>query len=143
MKYCYDYPRPAVTVDAVVFRKSESQCQILLIKRKYPPFQFAWCLPGGFVDMNETLEEAVKRELEEETGLVGIHMEQVGSFSAVNRDPRGRTITIAFKGICEADFAVRGADDASEAVWWNVEELPELGFDHAEIIQQAMKEEIN
>lgn len=138
MKYCYDYPRAALTVDAVVFRNNRDKVQVLLIRRKNPPFQNYWCLPGGFVDMDETLEEAVKRELEEETGLSGTELSQLQAFSSIDRDPRGRTISVVFTGWCENDEPVKGGDDAAEAAWWDIDALPETGFDHAEIIQMAI-----
>jgi len=138
MKYCYDYPRPALTVDAVVFRNIGGVVQILLIRRKNPPFQNSWCLPGGFVDMDETLEEAVKRELEEETGLSGTGLSQLHAFSSIDRDPRGRTISVVFTGWCENDEPVKGGDDAAEAAWWDIKALPGTGFDHAGIIQMAI-----
>jgi len=134
--YTYDYPRPTVTVDIIVFRKN--MAEILLIKRLNPPFEGRWALPGGFMDMDETLEEAAVRELEEETGLSGISLQQLHAFSALDRDPRHRTVSVAFYGILEGDQtdAVAGSD-AKEAAWFNLNHLPPLAFDHGEILEIA------
>jgi 8-oxo-dGTP diphosphatase len=144
MAYTYEYPRPAVTVDAVVFRMQIPAPEVLLIRRMNPPFQGMWALPGGFMDMNEAPEEAVIRELEEETGLSGISMVQFHTFGAVDRDPRHRTITVAYYGVIQnQNISVNGGDDASCAEWFPVDELPELAFDHKEIItiaKEFMKE---
>ena len=140
MPYTYEYPRPAVTVDAVVFRKQLSRFEVLLIQRKNPPFQGMWALPGGFLDMNETPEAAVARELKEETGLSGVKLTQFYTFGAVNRDPRHRTITIAYFGIVQnRKLLVCSGDDASGAEWFPLTRLPELAFDHKEIITIAKK----
>jgi 8-oxo-dGTP diphosphatase len=140
--YTYDYPRPTVTVDIIVFRKNMTE--ILLIKRLNPPFEGKWALPGGFMDMDETLEEAAVRELEEETGLTGISLQQLHAFSTLDRDPRHRTVSVAFYGILEGDQteAVAGSD-AKEAAWFNLNQLPPLAFDHGEILEIAMKKVIN
>jgi 8-oxo-dGTP diphosphatase len=98
MPFSYDYPRPALTVDAVVFRKSHGLLEVLLIRRKHNPFKGMWALPGGFIDMEETVEEAVVRELEEETHLKVEGLQQLHTFSALNRDPRGRTVSVTFLG---------------------------------------------
>ena len=138
MSYTYKYPRPALTVDAMVFRKNAEGWQILLIKRKNEPFKDKWALPGGFVDMDETLEEAVSRELQEETGLDNIPLKQYRAFSDPDRDPRGRTVSVAFYAFVEGENEVKGDDDATEAQWHNLNQLPKLAFDHQQIIRKAI-----
>ncbi|MFD2602832.1 NUDIX domain-containing protein [Flavobacterium suzhouense] len=128
-----------VTVDAVVFRKSNAGNELLLIKRKNEPFKGKWALPGGFVDEGEDLAVAAKRELLEETGLVVGSLEQLGAFGKPGRDPRSHTVSIAYSGFAEADAQAVGADDADEAEWFAVSALPELAFDHADIIQLALE----
>ncbi|HOK09353.1 MAG TPA: NUDIX hydrolase [Candidatus Hydrogenedens sp.] len=136
--FIYEYPRPAVTVDAVVFRKRDTDWEVLLVKRVNSPFEGYWALPGGFVDEEETLEQAVERELFEETGLKGVKLSQLKAFSNPRRDPRGRTISIAFVGVLgKTDMAVRPSDDAGDVNWFVLDELPDLAFDHAEIIDCA------
>jgi 8-oxo-dGTP diphosphatase len=137
--HTYDYPRPAVTVDAIVFWLQEQDLQVLLIKRKNDPFKGCWSFPGGFLDMEETPEAAAVRELEEETGLRVKDVVQIGAFGAPERDPRHRTISIAFLSILtEAHAEVKGADDASKACWFSLHDMPlRLAFDHKEILQQA------
>lgn len=139
MLYTYKYPRPAVTVDALVFSRSEEQFYIALIRRAHPPFEGEWAFPGGFVDMDESLEQAVSRELQEETGLGDIPLEQFYTFGAVHRDPRHRTITVTYIGFV-TDYlpALVAGDDAGEAEWFPVDALPMLAFDHAEILHKAL-----
>ena len=139
MGYTYDHPRPAVTVDAVVFSRGDGVWNVLLIQRGQEPFAGKWALPGGFVEMDETLERAAARELEEETGITGITLEQLRAFGDPGRDPRGRTISIVHWGIVEGrEPEPRGQDDAAEAAWWRTDALPELAFDHDRIIAAAM-----
>lgn len=139
MPYTYDYPRPALTVDAVVFRQGEI-LEVLLIQRKHYPFEGMWALPGGFVDMDETVEEAVVRELYEETHLKFDQLKQLHTFSALGRDPRGRTVSVTFYGKITIENAeVQGGDDASDAKWFRMSQLPELAFDHIEAIQMAFE----
>ncbi|MBE0663389.1 MAG: NUDIX hydrolase [Bacteroidales bacterium] len=136
--HTYKFPRPAVTVDIIVFRNSMSE--VLLIKRLHPPFEGKWALPGGFMDMDETLEEAAVRELEEETGLKGIVLSQLHAFSALDRDPRHRTVSVAFYGVLENDRAsVKAGSDAKEAEWFKLNTLPPLAFDHEEILEIAFR----
>ncbi len=160
MSYTYKYPRPMVTVDAVVFRekpgksgldsksdksgldlKSNPDCvEVLLIQRKNYPFEGMWALPGGFVDMDETLEKAAARELEEETGLTGVKLKQLHAFSSLERDPRGRNIGVAFYGFTSPNNSkVEAGDDASDARWFLINQLPELAFDHLEMVEMALK----
>lgn len=140
MSYCYDYPRAAVTVDALIFRDVKQGTEVLLIRRGNEPFKDMWALPGGFIEMDETLEEAIQRELQEETGLSGIELKQLHTFSSVNRDPRHRTISTVFRGIMtEEDDKVIAGDDASEVGWFRTNDLPSLAFDHAEVILMGLK----
>ena len=135
MTYTYEYPRPAVTADIVVLKKNAEGYSVLLIERKHAPFAGSWALPGGFLNMDETLEEAALRELQEETGITGIALQQFHTFSKVNRDPRHRTITTVFIGFAdETTPAPQAGDDAAKAQWFNLESLPPLAFDHGLVI---------
>jgi 8-oxo-dGTP diphosphatase len=140
-KYVYDWPRPMVTVDAVVFTKTDDKTKVLLINRGKEPFKGKWALPGGFIDMDEELEDAVVRELEEETGLTGVRLEQMRTFGTVGRDPRGRQITIVFMGIVtEEQTKIKAGDDAAQAQWFDIEKLPDdIAFDHNEVVRFAIK----
>lgn len=138
--YTYSYPRPMVTVDAVVFALRSGQLSVLLVRRKNDPFAGQWALPGGFVDVDEPLDAAVQRELHEETGLSGIQLFQFHAFGDPGRDPRGRSISVAYLGIADAaQHAPRGHDDAAEAAWFPASRLPKLAFDHDEIVKHAVK----
>jgi 8-oxo-dGTP diphosphatase len=139
MSHTYEYPRPALTVDIVLFSKEVETLSILLIQRNNPPFEGMWALPGGFVDMNETLEHAAKRELEEETGIKDVSLDQFYVFDATDRDPRCRTISVVFTGLFNSELAIIAGDDAGEAKWYKVDELPNLAFDHSEIIKKALE----
>lgn len=138
MGYTYQYPRPALTVDAAIFRKTDSSFEILLIQRGNPPFKGSWALPGGFVDMDESLEDAINRELMEETALTNIDLKQLHAFSKPGRDPRGHTITVVFWGILENKQTAIAGDDAHTVRWYNINQLPELAFDHDDIIEIAV-----
>lgn len=138
MAYTYPYPRPSLTVDAVVFRKTTNKVEALLIQRSNPPFEGGWALPGGFVDMHETLEQAVARELKEETHLSGIELTQLHTFSAVHRDPRGRTITVVFWGLLTSHQDAVAGDDARHLAWFRIDQLPQLAFDHDEVLKMAI-----
>ena len=135
--YTYDYWRPAVTADIVVFSFDGTNLNVLLIKRGNEPYKGQWAFPGGFLDEDETLEEAARRELKEETGLTPKHFYEVGSFSDLDRDPRGRTVTVAFLAVIPMAEA-RGGDDAADAQWFPLNALPPLAFDHEEIMQRAI-----
>jgi len=141
MPHTYDYPRPALTVDIVVFTLRENRLNVLLIQRKEPPFAGMWALPGGFVHMDEKLEEAAQRELEEETGLQESYLEQLYTYGNLERDPRGRVVTVAYFALIAADASIQaeGGSDATRAAWHPVENPPTLAFDHAEIITYAIR----
>lgn len=138
MTYTYKYPRPAVTADCVVITKEE-QPKVLLIQRGADPYKGCWAFPGGFMNMDETTEQCAIRELEEETGLRVSDVHQIGAYSKVDRDPRGRTITVAYLAIIDKPVQVTGQDDAAKAEWFPLSALPELAFDHAEIMRDASK----
>ena len=138
MSYTYEYPRPAVTVDCVIFGLDEEELKVLLIKRAADPFKGRWALPGGFVDMDEPLDDAARRELEEETGLQQAYLEQLYTFGDPGRDPRGRVVSIAYWALTRVlSQPVRAASDADAAAWFGVGDPPKLAFDHAKILVQA------
>jgi len=140
MPYTYDYPRPAVSVDCVVFGLDESATlKVLLIQRARAPFRDHWALPGGFVDMDEPLETAALRELEEETGMKEVFIEQLYTFGEPERDPRGRVISVAYYALVNlASHPVQAADDARKVAWFAVDRLPPLAFDHSQILNTAL-----
>lgn len=135
--YCYKYPHPAVTVDCIVFNEKDEKLSVLLIKRKNDPFKDCWAFPGGFINIDESAEEAAIRELKEETGLLVSNLEQLKAYSDPKRDSRERVITIAFIAFSE-DEEVIGADDAKEAKWFDISDLPSLAFDHDIILKDAL-----
>ena len=137
MAYTYKYPRPAVTADCVVMTK-EAVPQVLLIERGADPYKGCWAFPGGFMNMDETTEQCAIRELEEETGMQVTELHQIGAYSKVDRDPRGRTITVAYLAIVDEPIAVTGQDDAAKAQWFSVNALPALAFDHEDIMRDAI-----
>lgn len=140
MSFTYKYPHPAVTVDGVVFGFDEADLKLLLIQRKVEPFKGKWALPGGFVRPGEDLEGAVRRELAEETGITQLYLEQLFSFGDPQRDPRERVISIAYYALVKlADHRLRAASDALEVAWFPVADLPELAFDHEEIVEVALR----
>lgn len=142
MKYGYEYPRPAVTADIIILQKIKDQYFVLLIERKHPPFEGMWALPGGFVNMDEMLEETALRELQEETGITGVKLDQFHTFSKVNRDPRHRTITTVFIGYADNNTsAPEAGDDAAKAQWFVLDKLPQLAFDHG-IVMEMVKTKI-
>ena len=138
MAYTYKYPRPAVTADCVVMTKEEVP-KVLLIERGFEPFKGCWAFPGGFLNMDETTEQCAIRELEEETGLKVADIHQIGAYSKVDRDPRGRTITVAYLSVIDAPAKVVGQDDAAKAQWFPIDALPPLAFDHEDIMRDALK----
>lgn len=138
-KYCYDYPRPAVSADCIIFDKSKGHLSILLVERKNGPFKGMWALPGGFIEEDETVDYGALRELKEETGL-DLEMEQFRVYSEPDRDPRGRIITIAFLAVTEkVNLEPIAGDDAKNVKWFSISELPLLAFDHKKIIEDALK----
>ncbi len=140
MVYTYQYARPAVTVDCVVFGLDEQDLKVLLIQRDNEPFAGRWALPGGFVKMDETLEESALRELSEETGLTKVFLEQLYTFGNPGRDPRERVVTVAYYALVKLlDHKVQAATDAREAAWFAVDDLPKLCFDHDTILDTALK----
>lgn len=140
MSYTYDHPRPAVTVDCVVFGLDEEDLKALLIRRDVEPFAGRWALPGGFVHMDESLEDAALRELSEETGLTRVFLEQLYTFGDPHRDPRGRVVSVAYYALVKlSDHRVKAASDARDAAWFAVSDLPALAFDHDQILQAALE----
>jgi 8-oxo-dGTP diphosphatase len=135
----YEYPRPALTVDLVIIAGPPEARHVLLIRRGEEPFAGCWALPGGFVDEDEPLESAARRELAEETGLrLEGSIEQVGTFGDPGRDPRGWTVSVVFGALLPGDGPpVRGGDDAAEAAWHPLDALPELAFDHDRVVAHA------
>ncbi len=133
------YERPSVTVDVVIFTLRQEQLQVLLIKRKHWPFEGMWALPGGFVHMDESLEEAARRELEEETGVRDVYLEQLYTFGEPDRDPRTRVITVAYFALVSSDqLKLRAATDAAKVDWFAATDPPRLAFDHADILSYAV-----
>ena len=140
-KYSYDYPRPMVGVDAVILNTGHQLPKVLLIKRRNDPFVGQWALPGGFVEADEPLGDAAARELQEETGLHGIALTQLRAFGAPGRDPRGWSVAVAYPGILNDTYTTpKAGDDAIDAQWFTVEDLPPISFDHNDILRYAMQE---
>lgn len=141
MPYTYEYPRPALTVDCIIFGLDESnQLKVLLIERGHEPYKGQWALPGGFVDMDEDLQTAALRELEEETGVKNVFIEQLFTFGSVKRDPRGRVVSVAYFALVNlTDHPVQASSDAKKAEWFDIKKLPSLAFDHQEIMKVAVE----
>ncbi|MEM9413991.1 MAG: NUDIX domain-containing protein [Planctomycetota bacterium] len=140
MNYCYEFERPALTVDIVVFALDEDGLKVMLIERDLEPFAGRWAIPGGFVRVNETLDGAARRELQEETGLRDIYLEQLYTFGGLNRDPRERVVTVAYYALVNLQgHDVKASTDARNAAWFNVDDLPELAFDHEQILDAALE----
>lgn len=137
MEYTYRYPRPAVTADCIVITR-DADPKVLLIQRGNEPYRGYWAFPGGFMDMDETTEQCAVREMMEETGLDVSELKQIGCYSKVDRDPRGRTITVAYLVVIASPVPVRGQDDAAKAEWFSLSAIPKLAFDHDEIISDAI-----
>jgi len=139
MPFSYEYARAALTVDCVVFGIADSDLKVLLIQRDLEPFRNRWALPGGFIHLDETLEQAALRELREETGLTKVYLEQLYTFGSLQRDPRERVITVAYYALVKlSDHAVQAATDAREAAWFAVTDVPKLAFDHDEVLTIAL-----
>ena len=130
---------PAISVDVIIFTLRDNELQVLLVQRKNLPFEGRWAIPGGFVGAHESLEAAARRELEEETGVHDVYLEQLYTFGDPKRDPRGRVITVAYFALVPAPLAVQAGSDASDARWWSVYQLPKLAFDHNTILKYALQ----
>ncbi len=140
MTHVYKYPRAALSVDCVVFGRESGRMHVLLIQRRAPPHAGQWALPGGFLELDETLEQAARRELREETGIALEQVEQLRAFDAIDRDPRERVISVAHVATIDiAEHPLQAGDDASAARWFDLEQLPELAFDHGEILRLARR----
>jgi len=140
MSHTYQYPRPALTVDCVVFGFDEGDLKVLLIERGLEPFKGRWALPGGFVRVEETLDAAARRELQEEAGLAHVFLEQLYTFGTVDRDPRERVVSVAYYALVKlSEHAAKAATDAANARWFPVSEVPRLAFDHAVILETAIE----
>lgn len=138
--HTYQYPRAALTVDCVVFGLDVSDLKVLLIQRKLEPFQHAWALPGGFVRVDETLDDAARRELAEEAGVTDVYLEQLYTFGDLHRDPRERIVTVAYYALAKlSDHRIRAATDALGVGWFSLDELPALAFDHSHILEIAVE----
>lgn len=139
MPHTYEYPRAALTVDCVVFGFDEGDLKVLLIQRDLKPFEGKWALPGGFVRVEESLEDAARRELAEETGLKDIFLEQLYTFGAPDRDPRERVVSVGYYALVSlADHKPQAATDARQAAWFSVDDAPDLAFDHEQILATAL-----
>jgi 8-oxo-dGTP diphosphatase len=139
MPYTYEYPRPSVTVDVVIFTIADDDLKVLLIRRGGEPHKGKWALPGGFVEMDESLEKAAARELEEEVGVSDVYLEQLFTFGAPKRDPRGRVISVCYFALVDVSRqTIRAASDAADAQWHSVFKLPRLAFDHRQILDYAI-----
>jgi 8-oxo-dGTP diphosphatase len=137
------WPRPAVTVDVVLVATVAGSRQVLLVKRGRPPFAGSWALPGGFVEPNEPLQMAARRELREETGLEPVRLEQLHTFGDPGRDPRGWTLSVAYLARFEEAerrrWQPRAGSDADAVGWFDLEQPPDLAFDHAQILACAVR----
>lgn len=140
MNYTYEFPRPSLTVDCVVFGLDKEDLKIMLIKRKLQPFKGKWALPGGFIHIDEPLEEAALRELREETGIEKVFLEQLYTFGDVKRDPRERVVTVAYYALVNLwEHKIQATTDAEKAAWFSIDDLPDLSFDHEQIIETALQ----
>ena len=134
------HEHPSLTADAILFAVDEDELSVLLVRRRRPPFEGAWAFPGGFVDVGESPREAARRELEEETGIRGVHLEQLRAYGDPERDPRGHVVTVAYVGVVGwAALPQAEADsDAEQAAWWPISDPPPLAFDHGRILKDAL-----
>jgi 8-oxo-dGTP diphosphatase len=137
--YTYRYPRPAITVDALIYNRDNNSFYVLLIRRGQEPYRDKWALPGGFINMDELLEQACIRELREETGIITDKMNQFKTYDAIDRDPRGRTISVVFYAEVKEKRSPRAGDDAAMAGWFPVSGLPPLAFDHKVILEEFFR----
>ena len=136
MTHTYEYPRPAVTTDAVIFSRHNGEWQVLLIQRRNDPYQDHWALPGGFLDEDEDPDHGVVRELEEETSLTGVSLRQLGFWGRPGRDPRGHTVSLVYWTVVDGSrLAPAAADDAKALAWHPLDRLPRLAFDHDSIVE--------
>ena len=145
LKYCYKYPHPSVTTDCVIFGFDRTKLKVLLVQRGVEPYKGRWAFPGGFMKMDESAEEGALRELQEETGLEGAYIRQFHTFTAPLRDPRERVITIAYYALVRMQ-EVKGGDDAADARWFALDEVPKLAFDHDQLLlkaEQALRQQIH
>lgn len=140
MPYTYEYPRPALAVDCVIFGLDKKDLKVLLIKRGVEPYVGRWALPGGFIQMEEDLHQAALRELEEETGVKDVFIEQLYTFGKQDRDPRGRMISVAYYALVNlGEHPIKASSDADDAAWYEINKLPPLAFDHELIMDIAIK----
>lgn len=140
MSYTYQRPRAALTVDCVVFGVDEEGLKLLLVQRRHDPFRDCWALPGGFVGMEETTDQAALRELSEETGTRDVYLEQLYTFSGVDRDPRERVVSVAYYAlVAPSDLKIRAGSDTKDVRWFHARELPELAFDHRDIVRVGLE----
>jgi len=141
MSYSYEYPHFALTVDVVIFSKSDERFEVLLIRRAHEPFKDRWAFPGGYVNIDEVADHAVYRELEEETHLSNVSLKRFDVFDAIDRDPRERNVSIVYYGFMNGSTEpIKAGDDAKEAKWFPVNKLPELAFDHSTILKKLIEE---
>jgi len=139
-RFTYEYPRAALAVDCVVLGLDVDDLKVLLIQRKLPPFQHAWALPGGFVRVDEELDDAARRELEEEAGVTDAYLEQLYTFGTLGRDPRERVVTVAYYALTKLEsHDIRAATDAERVAWFGLDDLPRLAFDHKQIVDKAVE----
>jgi len=140
MAYTYDYPHFALTVDAVIFSRSDAGLNVLLIRRAEEPFKDCWAFPGGYVNIDEVIDQAVNRELKEETNLSDVSLTRFDVFDAINRDPRERTVSVVYYGFINSSIVpVKAGDDAKDAKWFSINELQELAFDHSIILKKILE----